>query len=517
MPRGRSKPDAPIPVSAIDVGSSAVRMDVAEIRPSGKIRPVEQLHKTVNLGRDSFTSGRLTEETIRAACDVLRDFHDLMHTYGVKEHRAVATSAVREADNRDTLLDRIFMATGLEVEVIEGSEENRLTYVAMREAMRGRRELQERMLLVEVGGGNAAVTLAQADTILHAETYQMGAIRLDAQASSMAGGHDQETAILKGSLRNMVDKMTRIAPISDAQHFVALGGDMRFTAAHLTGQPAERGIAMIPRREFLAFCDEIETCDTDTVVTRYHISYSQAQTLVPALLAYRQLLEATSAKALCVPAVTLRQGLLLDIAYRLTGRGGKGWQEQIISSAVSLGERYHFDREHAENVTRTALWLFDHLEGLHRLTSRDRLLLEVAAILHDIGTFISPRGHHKHTYYLVSAADIFGLRRAEMELIANIARYHRRSCPGAEHPPYVSLNRESRVKVCKLAALLRIADALDRPHLGKVRRIRAQLSDDELTLAAEAGKDWTMERKALAEKADLFENTFGRRVVMLYQ
>ncbi len=515
MPQSRNKTSGPTPVAVVDVGSSAVRMDVAEIRPSGSIRPVEQLHKAVNLGRDAFTTGRLSEESIRSVCSVLRDFHEVMDTYSVRDYRAVATSAVREAENRDTLLDRIFMATGLEVEVIEGSEENRLTYVAVCESMKGRPELEGRMLLVEVGGGNAAVTLSDAGTIRHADTYQMGAIRLYAQAAGAVGGRHEETALLKGSLRNMVDKMKRVTPLAEAEYFVALGGDVRFAAAHLAGEPSDTGVALVPREEFVAFCREVESCAPDTVVQRYHISYSQAETLVPALLAYRQLLEATAAKAVCVPPATLRQGLLLDLAHRLTGRGGKGWQEQIISSAFSLGEKFRFDRNHAGHVTHLALKLFDELEGLHRLRGRDRLLLEVAAILHDVGAFISPRSHHKHTYYLVSSADIFGLRRSEVEIIASVARYHRRKCPRAEHAEYASLDLEARVKVCKLASLLRIADALDRPHLGKLQKLKVQLGEDELTLVTAAGKDWTMERKALAEKADLFENTFGRRVVIL--
>lgn len=509
------KLEAPVPVAAIDIGASAIRMAIAEVGPDGGVRVIESLHKGVNLGRDAFTMGRLSEDSIRATCGILRDFHDVMESYKTREYRAVATSAIREASNRDTFLDRIFIATGLDAEVIEGSEENRLTYVAVREAMRGRKELRGHMLLVEVGGGNAAITLSHAGTILHAETYQMGSIRMYAQASGVLAGHDQQLALLKGSLRNMVDKIKRAAPIDEAEHFVALGGDVRFAAAYLKGSPANGSLSRVPRKAFISLCGEMEGYDVDGVVSRYGISYAEAETVIPALLAYRQLLEATPAKAVTVPQVSLRQGLLLDLAYRLAGKGGRGWQEQIITSAISLGEKFRFDREHALHVSRLALQLFGRLQDLHRLTHRDRLLLRVAAILHDIGTFVSPRAHHEHSYYLVSASDIFGVRRHEVELIANIARYHRRSCPTSSHENYACLDRDSRIKVCKLAALLRIADALDRPHVGKVRRVESVLTDDELRLVAGAGTDWTMERKALADKADLFENIFGRRVVLV--
>ncbi len=516
MTPDQSRPESPTPVAVIDIGSSAVRMEIAEIRPTGGIQSLDTVHKAVNLGRDAFTTGRLSEESIRSVCNVLRSFkHGLMEERGVQECRAVATSAVREAENRDTLLDRIFVATGLDVEVIEGSEENRLTYVAVREAMRGRPELKGRMLLVEVGGGNAALTLSHGERILHADTYQMGAIRLYAQTAGLGGGRRAETELLKGSVRNMVENIKRIVPIAKAEHFVAIGGDVRFAAGHILDRGRLPRVSVIDRKAFIRLCEEVEPCDPHTVVKRYRISYSQAETLVPALLAYRALLEATKAKQVCVPQATLRQGLLLDMAHWLTGRGGRGWQEQIITSAISLGEKFHFDRQHAECVRRLALALFDQLKALHRLEPRDRLLLEVAAILHDIGSFVSPRSHHKHTYYLVSSADLFGLRRGEVELVANVTRYHRRSCPKAEHAAYASLDREARVKVCKLAALLRVADALDRPHRCKVQKLKVRETDDEVSLVVSAIQDWTMERKALIDKADLFENTFGRRVTLL--
>lgn len=508
---------APVPVAAIDIGSSAVRMAIAEVDGEGGVRLIDSLHRAVNLGRDTFTAGRLSEETIRTTCAALRSFHDVMDTYGISAYRAVATSAVREAENRDLLLDRISVASGLEVEVIEGAEENRLTYVAMRNVMRRRRELRGRMLLVEVGGGNAAITLSQSGRILHAETYQIGAIRMYAQAAAVAMAHEQETALVQGSLRMLVEKIRHAVPVHTAKHFVAVGGDVRFAAAHITGHPADQPLTVVTRDAFLDLCREVQGYDVDGVVARYGISYVQAETLIPALQAYALLLAGTQAETVVVPNVSLRQGLLLDLAYSISGKGSPGWKDEIITSAVSLGEKYNFDRQHAEQVAKVALQLFDRLKSLHRLGGRDRLLLQVAAILHDIGAFVGPRAHHKHSYYLVSASYIFGLSQREVELIANIARYHRRSCPKNSHVPYGALSRESRLQVTKLAALLRIADALDRAHLAKVDRLKVELTGDALRLTMDGGTDWTLERMALAGKGDLFENIYGRHVELVCQ
>jgi exopolyphosphatase/guanosine-5'-triphosphate,3'-diphosphate pyrophosphatase len=241
---------------------------------------------------------------------------------------------------------------------------------------------------------------------------------------------------------------------------------------------------------------------------------AQAETLVPALLAYRELLCETAAERMVVVDASLRAGLLIDLAREEAGHGIEDFGRQVLTSAMALGEKYRFDARHARNVAHLALRLFDEMRGEHGLATRDRLLLEVAALLHDVGNFVSLRGHHKHSLYLISSSEIFGLSQEEMAFVANVARYHRRAVPQRTHPGYAALDRQDRVTVDKLAALLRLANALDADHLQKVRDLRVERGEEAWVIEVDGGGDLTIERLVAQSRSDLFSEVFGRRVTL---
>jgi exopolyphosphatase/guanosine-5'-triphosphate,3'-diphosphate pyrophosphatase len=303
-------------------------------------------------------------------------------------------------------------------------------------------------------------------------------------------------------------------PLREARHMVALGGDVRFAAEQVTGQAVPTGgVRGIPRDAFLAFCDQIVANDREQLMERYHLPLAEAETLVPALLTYRELLLETPAEELLVPDASLRAGLLLDVARSEEGKGGiEDFSKQVLASAAALGERYRYDAPHARQVALLATRLFDELRAEHGLGSRDRLLLEVAALLHDIGIYVGLRGHHKHSQYILSVADIFGLSREDMAVVANVARYHRRAAPQKSHLPYMALDSAARVVVNKLAALLRVANALDADHLQKVREVRVLHEDEGFVLEVDGAGDMTLERLAALARADQLTDVFGRRV-----
>src|SRR4029079_7153949 len=188
------------------------------------------------------------------------------------------------------------------------------------------------------------------------------------------------------------------------------------------------------------------------------------------------------------------------------------FSRQVLASALALGEKYRFDAPHGKNVAFLATRLFDEMQAEHGLSRRDRLLLEVAALLHDVGIYVNLRGHHKHSQYILSVTDIFGLGRDDMAVIANVARYHRRSTPQRSHILFASLDSETRVTVNKLSAILRVANALDADHLQKLKDVRLVDDDGTWVLEVDGAGDVTMERLASVARADLFTEVFGRRV-----
>jgi exopolyphosphatase/guanosine-5'-triphosphate,3'-diphosphate pyrophosphatase len=213
-----------------------------------------------------------------------------------------------------------------------------------------------------------------------------------------------------------------------------------------------------------------------------------------------------------VPEASLRAGLLLDLTGAEGGYDIEHFSKQVVASAAALGERYRYDAAHARHVALLATRLFDELKAEHGLTPRDRVLLEVAALLHDVGIYVNLKGHHKHGQYLLSVAEIFGLSRDDMAVIANVARYHRRATPQKSHLLYMALDSDARVVVSKLAALLRVANALDADHLQKVKDVRVVPEDGGWALEVDGSGDLTMERLASLSRADLLVEVFGRRV-----
>ena len=228
-----------------------------------------------------------------------------------------------------------------------------------------------------------------------------------------------------------------------AEYMIALGGDVRLAAQELVDAP-EGSLSEVPRDAFIEFCGRVEKLAEEEIVDRFGLSPVDAETLVPALLVYRALLLETSATGITVPPASLRDGLLVDMAAPMgPGRPDSlaDFGRQVLASAEALGEKYRYDAVHARAVAHLATRLFDELKDEHGLDARDRLLLEVAALLHDIGVFVGLRAHHKHAQYLIQASEIFGLSSDDRAIIANVARYHRRGLPQKSHLPYMALDR----------------------------------------------------------------------------
>jgi exopolyphosphatase / guanosine-5'-triphosphate,3'-diphosphate pyrophosphatase len=501
-------------MAAIDIGSSAIRMDVAEVHTDGTIRVLDSLKKGVQLGREAFTEGHLSQETIRAACEALRDFKKVMDTYGVVRYRAVATSAVRESSNSETFLDRLLMNTGLDVEVIDGPEENRLTLSAVLDSLRGRTDLlKAKSILVEVGGGNTDVAVLNEGELQQSGTFPLGSIRLRAGAIASSAKREQQLRLLKRQIAGLLTNVKREMEIRDAVHYIALGGDVRFVARMLKGNERER-LSFIPKDAFSETVDSLSRLTVDALVQQYSIPYLDAETLTPALLAYLQILKDTQAKEIIICDASIRAGILQDLAPVEKGMRQKKLATQILSAAHSLGRKYHYDESHAERVRELSARLFDDLKNEQRMTDTHRLYLEVAALLHDIGLFVSTRSHHKHSQYLIAASDIFGLRTHEMEIIANIARYHRRALPQRSHVSFVSLDRDERMIVSKLAAILRVANALDKDYSQSIMDLKISREGDQIVLVAPTMSDLPMGKSALAGRSDFFIEIFGKKIIL---
>jgi len=500
-------------VAAIDVGANALRMVIAEVFSDGRIEVIEQLQRAVRLGQDTFRRSRLGGESMRAAVAVLRDYRQLLDLYKVEKIRAVATTAVREATNGETFLDRVFMATRLNVEVIDTSEESRLTVSAVCHAVGDALNVNQRQTLIaDVGGGSTLLTVLENGEIASTQSLRLGSIRLQEMFSTSEESPQRSADLLRQHVANTLSTLQSVVPLEEIDAFVAVGGDARFAAREI-GEPTESSdLVVVGQAGFDKLVDRCERHTAEELSRRFGLPFAEAETLNPALLVYQALLHKTKAGRMIVSHISMRDGLLLELARDVTGKEDEALLKGVIHSAEAIAEKYHVDLDHARSVADVAVRLFDVFQPDHGLTARHRLLLLVASLLHEVGGFVSSRAHHKHSEYLIANSEIFGLNRNEIAVVSQIARYHRRSVPRASHPSYMALTRESRVMVNKLAALLRVADALIRGHRRRDADIRFQRQDDELVVAMSAGPDLLLEERAVATKGDMFEDIYGVKI-----
>jgi exopolyphosphatase/guanosine-5'-triphosphate,3'-diphosphate pyrophosphatase len=499
-------------LAAIDIGSNSIRMVIAQVLPDGRIEVVERLHRAVHLGQDTFRTGGIKAPTIRAAVLILRDFQNVLKTYNVSLLKVVATSAVREAANRDTFLDQILMATGLEIVVINSSEESRLMVAAVRHAV-GKTHLAKRnSLVVEVGGGSTVLNLLRKGQITVSRNLAMGSIRLQEVLSTSTESTDRAAEMIRHQVAGIMSTMQGLLPLKQVKTIYAIGGDLRW-AADRVGKPTNiENLRRVSARDLDKLIDASRHLTVDKLAKKYGLSFSDAETLIPALLIFQVLLHSTVANEILVCNVSMRDGLLFDLAQVAIGAKEESTYDDVIRSTLSMAKKYHVDLKHALHTRDLSIQFFDELFGEHSLDKQYRLVLEVAALLHEIGTFVSSRSHHKHSFYLIMSSEIAGLTQEQLQLVAHVARYHRRSRPKSTHVEYMALPRESRMAVNKLAAILRVADALDASRIQHVKDIEFKLGDEGLIIAVPTTADLSLEEHTLAMKGDLFEDIYGLQI-----
>lgn len=500
-------------VAAVDVGSNALRMAVAEVLPNGEFEILERLQRAVRLGQDTFRRGRLGGQSMRAAVSVLQDFRQVLRLYDVGQLRAVATSAVREASNADTFLDRVFMATAFQLDVIGTSEESRLTVSAVRRAVGDALDVNRGVgLIADVGGGSTLLTMLEDGDIVSSHGLRLGSIWLQEMLSTSEESPERSTELLRHHIANALSTAQSLLPLERVGSFIAVGGDARF-AARQVGKPTESADLMVVERADLdRLVRQCQKCTAEELSRRHGLPFAEAETINPALLVYQLLLRKTRAERLIISHVSMRDGLLLELARAATGQEDEGLLKGILHSTESLAEKYGVDVEHAHTVAELCGQLFDLLQADHGLSARHRLLLRVAAMLHEVGAFINPRSLHKHSYYIIYNSEIFGLNRNETEIVAHTARYHRGGGPKLTHAEYTALPREKRVVINKLAALLRLADALVRGRVETARRLQFEREGDELIVHLPTSSDLLLERRSIAGRGDLFEDVYGMKV-----
>ncbi len=496
---GKGGGPAPWRAGAIDVGSNAIRMLAVEFGEGDRWTTLEAERATVRLGHDVFLTGRLTSGAMDAAVNALGGFKDRLEKHGVSALRAVATSAVREARNGPEFVEKVQRETGLTLDVISGAEEARLVHLAIaRRVDLG----AQRWLAVDLGGGSVEISLVDREGILWSESQAMGSVRLLEELSGAGDEPGRFRRLLTEYIATL--RLPQMATANRPLGFIATGGNIESLLRFAVTVPGAE-VEALPLATLRTTIELLARLSYAQRVAELGLREDRADVILPAAMVYEQLATLSGAEQILVPKVGVREGIVLDLAsqHHAPQCARRLRLERLVQAAVALGRRYCFDEAHGRQVMHLALSLFDQLGSALGLGEEERPILAAAALLHDIGGFVSFKRHHKHSHYLIAQSDIPGLNAQETQVAALVARYHRKSEPALRHPEFACLGEADQARVQSLASLLRVADALDREHLQQVVTVKALLRKDQLCLELEGRGDLLLERWALARKSQL--------------
>ena len=505
------------PEAVIEIGSIGIRLLVVQIKTNGSWEVLDYSELPVALGRDVFTTGSISRANLILSLQILSRFKEQLAGWGIlpEQTLVIATSALREAKNPDPITDRIFVKTGFKVKIIDGVEENRLMYLAVMNKIKtlSKKNVDDDAIILEAGGGSTEMMLIKEGKMAGAHSLKVGTIRIEQNLNLPAATADDVRRYIYQFILNTKGSLNEDLDMSTVKQFYSVGGEPRL-AAITYGKEIGDGIWEISRKEYEKFVKEIQTYSTEEIVAKFKIEYNEASSLYIGLSIYEMFVQLTKVDKIIVLDTNIREGVIISQISKPSAELQSEFYSQITASAINLLRKYHGDFAHAFYVRDVSLKIFDTLKDEIGLDERARMLLEVAAILHDIGMFIRLGDHQYHSQYIISNSEIFGLSHFENTIIAQIAKFHRGSTLPQDDEQFSILPRSDRMIILKLTAILRIADALDRAHQQKLTDLLISKQNDTLFINTRSKHNILLENQALIEKANMFEYVYGYRIVL---
>jgi exopolyphosphatase / guanosine-5'-triphosphate,3'-diphosphate pyrophosphatase len=498
-------------IAALDLGSNSFHLLVADAHPDGTFEPLVREKEVLLLADTVATSGHIGEQSAAQAVEVVSRFRTLAESVDAQEIVACGTSALREAADSAAVVDHIESATGVRIEVISGKEEARLIFAAVRASVvidPGP------ALALDLGGGSLELMVGDQSGLAWSTSVKLGVARLTAE---LVRG-DPPTA---GDERRLARRLTSVlAPIADEidtlgpRQLIGSSGTLlalvRMAAARRTESvPESVNQLRVRRKDLLAVQEQIFGLTAAERQRLPGVDARRADLLPAGSMLLATVMELSGLEELIGCEWALREGIVLDAIGHHTQADWSGEPRALRrESVLNLCRRCNWQESHGRQVARLALELFDGTAGLHGLGHHDREMLELGALLHDIGEHVSVEGHDKHTAYLIQHGRLRGVSPEEVAMLASLGRFHRRGNPKLSFPPYASLSPSRRDRVQKLIALLRVADGLDRSHSGGVDAIDIEVTAHNVRLVVHAQGDIDLELWGLRRKRELFERVF---------
>ena len=502
-------------LAAIDIGTNSVHMIVVQVRPDFSFAVIDREKAMVRLGAGGLDGKKLTPESMNAALQALSKFQRLASAHHVDKVLAVATSATREAENGGAFLKAIERKTGIRARLITGTEEARLIHLA---AVYGV-ETPKPAVVIDIGGGSVEITRGSGRDVDLARSFKIGVIRLTERFvdSDPIAGRDERK--MTAFISEQVDGYLETIVEAGFDRVIGTSGTILSLGTVATAQ--DRGVAPEEVRNLRVAAKSLRRLRKTAVEMNLKERMvlpgqdpRRADLMVAGAILLDTLLKKLGAAEITLCDLALREGVLLDYIHghrRDIARVDR-YPDVRRRSVIELAERCSWEAEHSHRVAALALTMFDRTTRIHELGDREREWLEYAGFLHDVGNHISYERHHKHSYYLIKNGDLRGFEPDEIDLIALVARYHRRAQPRDEDDGLGALKKPLRRTVEVLSAFLRLAETLDRSRHGVVRGLDVRERLGELRIKVQAVGDAELEVWAANRQTSALEVALDRRI-----
>ncbi|OFW44885.1 MAG: hypothetical protein A3J29_06875 [Acidobacteria bacterium RIFCSPLOWO2_12_FULL_67_14b] len=504
-------------LAAIDIGTNSVHMIVVQVRPDFSFEVVDREKEMVRLGAGGLDGKKLTREAMTAALQALSKFERLAKSHQVDEILAVATSATREAENGGAFLKAIERKTGVRPRIITGTEEARLIHLA---AVYGV-DTPKPAVVVDIGGGSVEITLGSGREVKFARSFKIGVIRLTERFVSSDPISNRDERKMTKFIGEQVDRY--LEHIIEAGFDRVIGTSGTILSLGVVATAIERGTApeevrnlRVPAKSVRRVRKMAVELDLEDRIHMPGQDPRRADLMVAGAVLLDALLRKLDADEITLCDLALREGVVLDYIHRHRRDIARvdRYPDVRRRSVVELAERCSWEAEHSRQVASLALALFDQTRRVHGLGDKEREWLEFGSFLHDIGNHISYKGHHRHSYYLIKNGDLRGFEPAEIEIVALLARYHRRATPKDEDDLMKDLGKGSRKTVEVLSAFLRLAETLDRSRHGVVKGLEVRERLGQLRIKVQAVGDAELELWAAHRQAEALEEALDRKIRM---
>jgi exopolyphosphatase / guanosine-5'-triphosphate,3'-diphosphate pyrophosphatase len=496
--------------AVMDVGSNAIRWQIAAVDQPKHYRVLAQDRQSVRMGRDVFRTGKLNPQSADGALKVLASFKSAADRYRVKAMRAIGTSALREARDGRRFLRRAH-ALGVPLEVLSEKDEARLISLGIMSGLRFHLPLG---LFLDIGGGSVEMSLADPKNIFCLFSVPLGAVRLTEQFLAADPPASKEIKSLRQHARARIEPLAR--RVAKEKFTMAFGSGGTVTALAETetrsaGDGKAESLIVLRRPRLKALLDLLTTRSTRERAEMITGDPKRADIIIAGGLVLHEFMSEVGLDYLFVSRRGLRDGLMVDLLQRHYKGSGDWYPDaERADSLEQVCQKYFYDAAHTQQVSQLALNLFYQLQRLHKLPETYASILHAAAMLHDIGLFIGGPKHHKHSYYLIKSSGMKSFNKLDLELVANIARYHRKAHPSQKHLAFSQLTPANQDVVRKLSSILRVADALDFRREARVESVNGSLQNAKaVTLSVASAANVNDEIAWAAKKGKLIQEVFN--------